>query len=1010
MKAGEFVRKWAASKGAERATAQEHFIDLCRLLGEATPNEADPSGDIYAFERGAKKPDGDGFADVWLKDHFAWEYKGKRKDLAAAYKQVSDYREALGNPPLLVVCDIDRFEVHTNWTNTEKWVYRFSNEDILADAPVAVSTASGPAADAPALNALRVLKALFEEPERLKPRKTTEQITREAAKLFGEISDELRKWKVDDMRIARFITRVLFCMFATDVGLLPPQAFSEVITVHKASGDNMAFRRHLSDLFTKMNTGGEFNMRPIPHFNGRLFEDDDVPDAITTHEILTLAKLDGLNWADVEPSIFGTLFEWILDPKWRRMRGAHYTSRADIELIVEPVLMAPLRREWEQAQAECDKYLYDAGIRGTAEAAQRDHVRKLLTRFRDRLAGIRVLDPACGSGNFLYVSLALLKALEKEVIAYASFHGVSDLAPRVHPRQLHGIEISEYAHELASIVIWIGYLQWKHRNAMPFDDEEPILEPLDQVELKDAIVGLEPAGGALRLAPPLRSGAAQGERMKGAARGEQMEAGAQGERNAETGPVRAEPVEAPRAPREPEWPEVDVIVGNPPFQGGKRLRTGLGDEYVERMFAVWDGRVARESDLCCYWFEKARAAVEAKRVKRVGLLATQAIRGGANRRVLQRIKESGDIFYAQADRKWIQDGVAVRVSMVGFDDGSETRRLLNETPDDKPEGALDRALPVEGINADLTHRSDLTTARRLKENLGISFMGDTKNGPFDVSEAVARQLLARPNPHGKPNSDVVRPWVNGEDIAGRPRHMWIVDFPPGVSESEAAKYEAPFEYLAEEVKPERLKSRRQRDIERWWLHHRPRPAMRAALAGLSRYLVTPRVTKHRLFVWVPGGVLPDSAVIAFARDDDYFMGVLQSRVHELWARGTGTQLREVASGFRYTPDTCFEMFPFPRPTEEQREGIATAARELDRLRRGWLEPSEEDRAHMPEKDLKKRTLTNLYNERPTWLANAHAALDAAVFAAYGWRESPGAVSDAEILQRLLTLNLARESV
>ncbi|MDP2673514.1 MAG: class I SAM-dependent DNA methyltransferase [Dehalococcoidia bacterium] len=946
----EFVRKWVASKGGERAVAQEHFIDLCRLLGEATPSEADPSGDLYAFEKGARRPDGEGFADVWLKDHFAWEYKGKRKDLTAAYKQVSDYREALGNPPLLIVCDIDRFEVHTNWTNTEKWVYHFANTDLLSDTPVDVSTASGPAEDAPRLTALQVLKALFENPDNLKPRKTTDQITQEAARLFGTISDELRKWKVDDMRIARFITRMLFCMFATDVGLLPRETFSEVVNVHKSRGDNEAFRRHLSELFRVMNGGGEFLMHQIPHFNGRLFEDDDVPDKITTQEIITLAKLDSLNWADVEPSIFGTLFERILDPAQRTMLGAHYTSRADMELIVEPVLMAPLRRDWEEVKKAADDYLYSAGTRGTDEDSQRRHVRSLLSGFHTRLATTRVLDPACGSGNFLYVALALLKALEKEVIAFAALHEITDIHPRVHPRQLHGIELSQYAVELASIVIWIGYLQWKHRNAMPFDDEEPILEPLDQIHLMNAIVDCSDSDH----------------------------------------------------PKEPQWPEVDVVVGNPPFLGGKLLRHGLGDDYVERLFAVWDGRVARESDLCCYWFEKARGAIEAGRAKRAGLLATQGIRGGANRRVLKRIKETGDIFYAQADRKWIQDGVAVRVSMVGFDDGSETRRLLNETPDDDPAGALARALPVEGIGANLTHASATIQARRLKENLGISFMGITKVGPFDIPGDVARRLLRVPNPDGCSNADVIRPWVHGRDLNQKRRDWWIIDFPPGTTLDEAALYEAPFEYLARHVKPARLRGKRKSDAENWWIHHRPRPAMRAALSGLSRYVATSMVSKHRLFVWLPAGTLAENLVIAFARDDDYFFGVLHSRVHRVWALAEGTQLE---SRPRYTPTTCFETFPFPNATKEQSEAIAQAAGELNRLREGWLNPAPVDGLPLAESELKKRTLTNLYNERPTWLVNAHVALDAAVLAAYGW---PADISDAEILSRLLALNFERE--
>lgn len=950
MTAAQFAKKWAASAGKEAASYQEHFVDLCRLLNERTPNEEDPSGTFYAFQKGAKKPDGDGFADVWLAKRFAWEYKTKKKHktLEAAYKQVQTYREALGNPPLLVVCDFDRFEVHTNWTYTESWIYRFRNADILSDEPVQVDTiAGGPAKDAPSLTALQVLKALFENPERLKPQRTTDEITQDAARLFGEISDWLREWNVADMRIARFITKVMFCMFATDVGLLPTQTFSDVIAVHKTSGDNKGFRKHLAELFKVMREGGSFSMRPVPYFDGQLFEDSDVPDKVTTKQILTLAELDDLNWADVEPSIFGTLFVRILDPAQRNKLGAVYTSRTDIELIIEPVLMAPLRREWERVREEAETLMDPHEKKGKAgEKKAASSVRE----FHEQLATIRILDPACGSGNFLYVSLALLKALEKEVMAFAGLYGVS-LKPRVHPRQLHGIETNPYAHELASIVIWIGYLQWKHRNAMPLDDEEPILEPLDQVELLDAVLDL---GG--------------------------------------------------KSPREPEWPEAHVIVGNPPFLGGKKLRSALGDKYVERLFTVWDGRVPREADFCCYWFEKARAAIETGRAKRVGLLATQAIRGGKNRRVLERIKETGDIFYAQSDRKWIQDGVAVRVSMVGFDDGSETRRQLNENPDDDPEHGLERARPVEGINANLTGQIDLTKARRLKENLGVSFIGISMHGPFDVLPGDAKKMLTLPlNVNGRPNSDVVLHIRNAESVAKRARPRYVVYFPPSMTIEEAAYYEAPFEFVKRVVGPVRSRNRRKAYRDRWWIHGEPRPAMLFAIAPHARYIATPRVAKHRIFVWLNSSQLPSDALVVFARDDDYFFGVLHSHAHEIWARGTGTQLREVASGFRYTPTTCFETFPIPRTTAEQEQAIAAAARELNALRENWLNPE----GLVSDKELKKRTLTNLYNERPTWLANAHRALDEAVLAAYGWDDEP---EDMALLARLLRLNLEREPV
>jgi hypothetical protein len=366
----------------------------------------------------------------------------------------------------------------------------------------------------------------------------------------------------------------------------------------------------------------------------------------------------------------------------------------------------------------------------------------------------------------------------------------------------------------------------------------------------------------------------------------------------------------------------------------------------------------------------------------VGSGSRASIRGGANRRVLERIKKTGDVFFAYADEPWVLAGAAVHISFIGQDGGSQPERTLN--------GGL-----VVEINADLTSGLDLTQARPLRENLGISFMGDTKGGPFDIDSETARRLLAAPNPDGRSNADVVRPWVNGLDITRRPRDMWIIDFGIDMLESQAALYEAPFEYVREHVRPERIGNKRAAYAERWWLHVEARSGMRKAFAGLPRYLATPNLTKHRLFAWLEAAVLPDHQLIVIARDDDYTLGVLHSRVHEAWARGMGTQLREVESGFRYTPTTCFETFPFPRPTDTQRDTIAEAARDLDRLRNGWLNPP-----GLSDANLAKRTLTNLYNARPTWLAQAHAA----ALAAYGW---PADIDHEEMLARLLALNLAR---
>lgn len=328
-------------------------------------------------------------------------------------------------------------------------------------------------------------------------------------------------------------------------------------------------------------------------------------------------------------------------------------------------------------------------------------------------------------------------------------------------------------------------------------------------------------------------------------------------------------------------------------------------------------------------------------------------------------------------------GASVHVSFIGYDNGNEqTRRLDGD--------------PVAAINSDLSAGIDLTAARRLPENAGIAFYADIKGGPFEITGDVAYPLLEAHNPDGRSNRDVVRRWANGLDVARRPREMWIIDFGTAMAREEAALYEAPYEYVLREVKPVRDLVRRESYRERWWLHSEPESGMRRALAPLARYITTVVIAKFRLFVWLESDVLPDHALVVIARDDDYTFGVLHSRVHELWALAMGTQLETRP---RYTPTTTFETFPFPRPTDEQREGIAVAARRLNELREGWLNPVDAE----PE-ELERRTLTNLYNQMPAWLRDIDAGLDMAVLAAYGW---PPDITDAGLLDRLLALNLQR---
>jgi type II restriction/modification system DNA methylase subunit YeeA len=433
---------------------------------------------------------------------------------------------------------------------------------------------------------------------------------------------------------------------------------------------------------------------------------------------------------------------------------------------------------------------------------------------------------------------------------------------------------------------------------------------------------------------------------------------------------------------------VDVIIGNPPFLGGNKIRAELGSQYVDALFKLYEGRVPAFADLVCYWFEKARAMIEKGRAKRAGLLATQAIRGGVNRRVLESIKETGDIFWAQSDRDWILNGATVHVSMIACDVGIEIQKHLNEQE-------------VSEINSDLTSKVNVTQANTLIENAGIGFRGNQKGGAFDITAEQAKEMLsASSNPNGRPNSDVVHRWVNGSDITGFDRKMWLIDFGVKTPLEEAASYEKPFEYVKEHVGKKYASVKPQ-----WWLHERARPELRAAIAELPRFVVTPHVSKHRIFVWVKNGTIPDHQLIVFVRSDDYFFGVVHSRLHDVWARATGTQLREAESGFRYTPSTCFETFPFPWPPGEEPkddpcvQAIAGAAKELVEQRDRWLNAE-----GLSDLEKKKRTLTNLYNQRPTWLHLAHKRLDEAVFAAYGWRSD---LSDEEILERLLALNLDR---
>ena len=947
MSPHEFQNKWRNNTLKERTASQSHFNDLCALIGVENPISADPRGEWFTFEKGATKTGGgEGWADVWRRGCFAWEYKGNAANLDKAFDQLLRYSIALESPPLLIVCDMHRIRIHTNWTNTVQQVREIDIED-LADA------------------ANRdLLRACFLDPESLQPKKTRQMLTEDAAREFAALAQRLRDRGHDSHDVAHFNIRLVFCMFAEDVALLPDKMFQRMLEASRRTPTH--FAGHAATLFAAMKAGGMVGFEQVDWFNGGLFDDDTtLPlERDDLDNLLTAAKLD---WSEIDPSILGTLFERGLDPDKRSQLGAHYTDREKIMQIVGPVVVEPLQREWAEAKAQIAAAVDAAQTKsGAARNRAQAVAERVMAEWRERLLRFRVLDPACGSGNFLNLSLLALKDLEHRTNLEAEQLGLLLEFPRIGPESVLGIELNPYAAELARVSVWIGEIQWMRRNGFSAS-RNPILRTLETIENRDAIL-VE----------------ATGERAV--------------------------------------WPEADVVVGNPPFLGSSRMIRELGEHYSKSLRKAWP-QVPGGADLVCYWFAGAWDRMIASKLNRVGLVSTNSIRGGANREILKPIVEHGQIFEAWDDEEWTVEGAAVRVSMIAF-----SSKKINSMP--RLNGS-----PVKKIFADLTARVDIIAASNMAENAGICFEGFRKYGDLAVPGSKAREWLRSPkNVNNRPNSDVLYPYVGGRDVVNRNSDVWVIDF-HGNSEVQASEYEQPFAHALEVVKPYRMTVRDQQRRENWWLLGRSGGNLRAALAPLTRMIVTPRVSKHRLFVWRKVSIRPSDATNVFARDDDTTFGVLHSRFHEIWALRMGTFLG-VGNDPRYTPSTTFETFPFPEgltpnipagdyAADPRAQAIALASARLNELRENWLNPPDLVRGE-PEvvpgypdrilpvneaaaQELSKRTLTNLYNARPAWLVHAHRALDETVAEAYGWGADfqAGLLTDDEILARLFRLNQTR---
>lgn len=943
-----FVKKYAALKANERSAAQTHFNDLCELLGVPKPLDYDPAGVQYRFEKKVLKvAGGKGFADVWWNGKFAVEYKGKGADLQKAYGQLLSYREDLGNPPLLLVSDMQTIEVHTNFTGTQKVVHVWKLDDLLNEEKRAH------------------LRKVWTEPASFNPSHRIEEATVGAVASLARISATLKERGEDPERLAHFLVRLMFTLFAEDVHLIPRETFKRLIEAALESPED--FKPMCEQLFAAMKTGGLTIAGRIPYINGGVFEDTSAPD-LKLRELQILHDASKRNWRQIDPTIFGTLFELVINPRQRWQLGAHYTPLVDILDVVEPVIMRPLRAEWEALRAalqplmeeieEARRTTGDGGLYadGGLGQAQVDEAVARLSTFQDRLAAVTVLDPAMGSGNFLYVTMRLLLDLELEVRSTTRTL-TQDLLPeaKVSPRQFLGMEVNEYAHEIAGMVLWIGYLQWMREH-----DEKrratPVLEKLPGLVHGDAL--FDWAAGAART-----------------------------------------------------WPEAEFIVGNPPFLGNQKQKQAFGEDYIKALRKAFSGRISERTDLVCYWFELARESIVEGRTKRVGLISTSSIKSGLNVEVLKKIVDCTTIFLAWPDRPWIQDGADVKVSIVGFGHNSENHSKILYYDNDISKNKVEKV--TKCIKASLDDGVDILSALPLVENRGLAFQGVTPSGLFVVPGAEARAWLDLPNPDGNSNTDVLKPYITGEDLMNRSSDRWIVDF-NNMSLTEAECYRRPMEHVRMNVLPARQSNNRKSLRERWWLAGESQQAMRQSIHSLKRYLVTSRVSVYRIFEWLSSDSLPSNKLTVIALDDSYHYGILNSTIHIMWANSPLSGKHGVAGDLVYNHSKVFETFPFPKAKEGETTNVRKASEYLEKAR-----------AFLKKKDVPGRKggvklgLTDMYNLLSEYrvtkvekvaglstLADAHAMLDQAVAAAYGW-EWP--LSEDEVLARLLALNLERSA-
>jgi hypothetical protein len=1015
MTPDDFIARWDGADGSERANYPLFFSELCDLLGvdRPQPAQADDWHNAYVSERYIDAFDGESagtarFIDTYHRGRFICEAKsfalGKNAETAdrklfKAKSQAESYArnlpESEPRPPILMVVNVGRFiALYAQFKDNDRAYEMFPDR----------ATYKISIADLANDGIRERLRQVWLNPRALNPELVSARVTRAVATHLGSLARELEQAGHDSHGVAGFLTRCLFTMFAEDVELLPAGAFTQLLVQAQASPATL--QPNLEDLWRAMD-GGKFAVSlqaQVAHFNGKLFK---TPEALplTRAQIETLLAAARQDWKHVEPAIFGTLIERALDPEERHSLGAHFTPRAYVERLVMPTVIEPLARQWANVQAAAIS-LEDGG----------DHkgALKLVRDFHGALCQTRVLDPACGSGNFLYIALEHMKRLEGEVLELLGILQSASMGDQramqqqemeteglsVDPHQFLGLERNPRAAAVAELVLWIGHLQWHFRTRGKTQPPTPVLRDFKNIECRDAVLDWD------AIEPVLDAAGTPHTRWDG--------------KTLKTHPVTGKDVpddsarialERYRNPRPAAWPGADYIVGNPPFIGAASMRQALGDGYVEALRAAYPA-VPESADLVMFWWHCAAQLLAAGKIARFGFITTNSLTQTFNRRVLENhLGKNLSLAFAIPDHPWVDsaDGAAVRVAMtvaVPADGAGRLLRVVGESSGEEGEVEVELAEKSGLIHADLSVGANVAGAKALRSNEMITSRGLMLFG--------AGFIVTPEESAGLGNPPIVREYRNGRDLTDRPRGVLVIDA-WGLSELELRQqYPAVWQWLAEHVKPERDQNRDNAIRENWWLHGRARPEIRAALVGLPRYIATVETAKHRVFQFLDASMAPDNMLICIALDDAYALGVLSSRVHGAWALAAGGRLG-VGNDPRYNKTRCFEPFPFPVATPDQQARIRELAEALDAHRK------RQQAAHPA------LTLTGMYNVLAKLrngealaakdkliheqglvavLKQLHDELDEAVLAAYGWTGQPG---DATLLERLVSLNAERAS-